>query len=274
MHQTFHVAPVDYLASETNLFAEVSNEGLSIFFQNNEDKMITGLSVFSFENKKADAGIANILTKIFDNAELLNDRFNKIYISYAFNESILTPGLYYNANQNNENLALVYGDLHQGIVLSEHVAERNLYNTYRIPEDIHLKMINQFAEAVFIHQYSLLIKQLQHTRNILKIIFYQNKIVATLQKDGKLQIIQAFQYVTAGDIVYHMLNICNQFDVKDITVHLCGMIENDSALFKEIQKYFLAVSFAELSAELSYSDEIKELPGHFFSHLFSFALCV
>ena len=160
MHQAFQILPVDIIPSETNFFVEVSNEGMSFFYQKDEDKTITGLSVFNFENKNEEDNIANTLRKIFDNQELLKDKFNKIFISYAFNESILTPGLYYNVNQNNENLNLVYGDLHQGIVLTDHVAEKNLYNIYRIPNDIHQAIINQFNPVIFIHQYSLLIKQL------------------------------------------------------------------------------------------------------------------
>lgn len=200
--------------------------------------------------------------------------FNKIFISYSFNESILTPGLYYNVNQNNENLNLVYGDLCQGIVLTDHVAEKSLYNTYRIPHDIHLAITSHFDEVTFIHQYSLLIKQLQHTGNILKLIFYPDKIVIALQKQDKLQIIQAFKYITAEDVVYHMLNVCNRFNAKDVNVQLCGMIERDSALFEEIQKYFLNITFAGLPEELLYAAGIKEFPTHFFSHQFSFALCV
>ena len=71
-----------------------------------------------------------------------------------------------------------------------------------------------------------------------------------------------------------MLNVCNQFNAKHVNVQLCGMIEKDSALFREIEKYFLTITFPDLPEELSYADEIKEFPTHFFSHLFAFALCV
>jgi hypothetical protein len=64
LHQTFHVSPVNYVAADTNLFAEVSSEGISFFFQNDEDKTITGLSAFNFENKNGDAGVSNIITKL------------------------------------------------------------------------------------------------------------------------------------------------------------------------------------------------------------------
>ncbi|MEO6455119.1 MAG: DUF3822 family protein, partial [Ginsengibacter sp.] len=239
-----------------------------------EDKMITGLSVYNFEKKNDEDNVAKTLRKIFDEQYLLKEEFNEIFISCAFDESILTPKLYYNANQSNDNLNLMYGDLHPGVVLTDHVAERNLYNVYRITNDIHKVITNQYKSVTFFHQYSLLIRKLQPAGNILKLIFYNSKIVISLQKAGKLQIIQAFKYITANDAVYHMLNVCTRFDAKDVSVQLGGMIEKDSTLFTEIQKYFLTTTFSDLPGGLLYTDEIKEFPTHFFSHLFAFALCV
>jgi len=105
------------------------------------------------------------------------------------------------------------------------------------------------------------------------VIFYQNKIVIALLKKGMLQIVQTFKYTTATDVVFHMLNICEQFKAKEINIKISGMIEKDSALFKEIYKYFLHIDFDNLPSDLSSDERIKELPNHFFSHLFSIALC-
>ncbi len=274
LHQTFNVWPSEFLASETNLFVEVSKDGLSFFIQNIEDKAITGLCAFDLENKQADAGAADIIAKIFESAGLLKAKFSNVWISYSLNESLLTPGLYYNANKSAEYLSLVYGDLQLGKVFTDRVAEKNIYNTYRVPVPIHQVVSYHFSEALYSHQYSLLLKQPSHNLNSLSVIFYQNKIILSLKKEGKPQIIQAFRYVTASDVIYHMLNICKQFNCNDVFINLCGMIQSDSLLYTEIKKYFSNISFDELPKELSYSDDLKELPHHFFSHLYSFALCV
>lgn len=273
MHQTFQISPPDMIASETNFFGELSNEGFSFFLQNNNDKVITGLSAYIFEKKDVANNIAEALERFFSKEDIPKEKFNRTFISYSFNESILTPGLYYSHSENNKNLDLVYGDIEQGLIFTEHVAQNNLYNTYRIPKKIYNIISSRFDAVACSHQYSLLIKQ-HYKEDILKLIFYRSKIIILLQKANKLQIIQSFNYTTSEDVLYHMINVCRQFDVNNINTELCGMIEKDSALFQEIEKYLLHITFSELPQELLYADELKDIPSHFFSQLFAFALCV
>lgn len=273
MQQDFRILPSDIHTPATNLFGEISSSGLSFFFQDEKEKRITGLSVFSFGSKTENAA-ADVLKEALDAEELLKEKFNNVFISYACNESLLIPGSHYVPEQNSEDLNLLYGDLHLGTILTDHIAERNLYNLYRVPNDIHRQVISRFHQPVFFHQRSLLVKQLPDEADLLRLIFYPNRVLIVLQKQGKLQIIQAFGYITAEDVLYHMLNVCRRFDATEVKVQLCGMVQEDSGVYNEIRKYFLRVSFLRLPAELSYSDELKQLPGHFFSQLFSFALCV
>ncbi len=274
MNPVFEILPEDIVDGQTSIIVEVGDESFSYFVINDESKIITGLCIFHFDTKNAEKNIAGVLNNIFDEQPLLKKHYNRIFVSYSFNESLLIPGLYYNENKNSENINLVYGDLQEGIILTDHVAEKDVYNTYRIPVNIHTTISTRFPTASFAHQYSLLIKQLPNTGSELKVIFYPNKIVVALLKEGRLQIIQTFNYKTSEDAVYHMLNVCHQFQANEVNVQLSGMIEKDSDMFKEIHKYFLITTFTDLPREFEYADGIKELPTHFFSHLFSIALCV
>ncbi|MBA2562533.1 MAG: DUF3822 family protein [Chitinophagaceae bacterium] len=274
MNPVFEILPQDIDAAQTSIIVEVSDESFSYFVINDESRMITGSCIFHFDTNNAEKNIAVVLNKILDKQPLLKRYYNRIFISYSFNESLLIPGLYYDENKNNENINLVYGDLQEGVILTDHVAEKELFNTYRIPSNIHSAMSAQFPTASFAHQYSLLLKQLPNAGSELNVIFYPNKVVVTLLKEGRLQIIQTFNYKTSEDAVYYMLNVCNQFQANEVNVQLSGMIEKDSNMFREINKYFLTTTFTDLPREYEYADGIKELPTHFFSHLFSTALCV
>lgn len=182
MNPVFKILPEDIVAGQSSIIMEVSEENFSYFLINDESKMITGLCVFHFDAKNAEKDIANVLHKIFDEQPLLKKQYNRIFVSWSFKESLLIPGLYYNENKNSENLNLVYGDLHEGIILTDQVAEKNLYNAYRIPSYIHNVISIQFPTASFTHQYSLLIKQLSNAGSGLNVIVYPNKIVVTLLK--------------------------------------------------------------------------------------------
>lgn len=273
MSPLFQIQPEGLDARETNFFAEVNNAGLSFFFQRDEDKMVTGLSVFHFDREDEGESIADKLKAIFSTENLPGGSFNRVFISYAYSESILTPAAY-QQDKNEEDLIMVYGDLKKGVVFTDYVKERNIYNNYRIPGVVHQVVTNRFEKATYIHQYSALLRQLPAGGDVFRVIFYPGKMVITLQKQDKLQLMHTFKYVTPNDVVYHLLNLCEQLNARDLQLQLCGMLEKDSALFKTIRHHFSNPLFCGLPAAFSYADKIKELPAHYFSHLFELAACV
>ena len=97
-----------------------------------------------------------------------------------------------------------------------------------------------------------------------------------LCKDGKLQVIQNFNYTHADDCVFHLLNVCKGFEVNpdSVTLHINGMIDKNSALYTTVYKYFLNIEFDTMPEGFSYYEKIKDHPTHFFSHLFALASCV
>ena len=274
LNPIFNIQPGGNISPDTSFFGEISNESFSYFLFNKKIKLIEALTVFHFRKTNSEHNVSGLLKKIFDEQSLLRNNYSNAFISYAFDESILTPHVYYNEGQNLEKIRLIYGDLTEGVILHDDIEERNLRNIYRVPADIHEVISRYFPAGKFVHQYSLLIKQLPNGGNVMKVIFYQQKIVITLMKNGMLQIVQTFRYTTAEDVVYHMLNTCNQFHTKQINIELSGMIEKNSDLFNRIHKYFLLTGFSHLPETLSYAAGIEDYPHHFFSHLFSIALCV
>ncbi|MEO6638497.1 MAG: DUF3822 family protein, partial [Ginsengibacter sp.] len=91
------------------------------------------------------------------------------------------------------------------------------------------------------------------------------------KKDGKLLLVNSFNYKTAEDVSYTLLNICSQFQMDNLTIEASGLIEKNSALYKEIYKYFEQVSFADMPEGISFTDDVLTYPPHFFYHLFTTA---
>ena len=94
-----------------------------------------------------------------------------------------------------------------------------------------------------------------------------------LNKNGSLLFINTFSYNTNEDVLYILLNTCQQFEAENIAVEISGMIEINSILAEEIYKYFSSVSFAKLPAGCNFSEEIQRLPSHYFSYLFETDVC-
>jgi hypothetical protein len=97
-----------------------------------------------------------------------------------------------------------------------------------------------------------------------------------LRKNGQLQVIQNFEFNTPEDAIYHLLNICQSFetDATQTILTVSGMVDADSNLYNELHKYFLQINFADLPDNFKYTEEIKNYPVHYFSHLFATAICV
>ena len=269
MKPVFEIIPEAIFFQQTNLICEISADGFSYIFENNVNKKFHGLSVFHFTSDD----ISGQLKEIFNDQPLLSKKYKKIFISYTDEESALLPEELYKPGENELLLNTLYGDLHEGAIATDIVADKKIYNVYRMPADIHKALVDQFPLAAFSHQYSLLIKQ-DLPGDLLNIIFYRDTFVASLVKGGELQIIHTYPYKSGADVVYHLQNICDQFKMTDVPLRIGGMIDPDSDLHKEIGHYFSNITFDELPAEYEFTDMLKELPPHYFSHLFSLALCV
>lgn len=267
----FEIIPEAIFYYETNLICEISKDGLSYVFENDETKKFHGLSVFQFTK---DADIPGQLKKIFKEQPLMSKTYKKVFVAYAGEESALLPEDLYKPGGNELLLNMLYGNLESnGIIATDLIADKKIYNVYRMPDKIHRAMVDQFPLASFHHRYSLLIKQL-FTYEQLRLIFYRDTFIAVLIKEGELQIIHTYPYQSATDVVYHLQNLCNQFKVTGIPVYIGGMIDIDSDLHKEISRYFSNIVFDSLPGEYEFANNLKELPPHYFSHLFSLALCV
>jgi hypothetical protein len=143
-----------------------------------------------------------------------------------------------------------------------------------VPVTVHTVITKSFPGAAVRHSSSMQL-QASGTTDIHCIVFH-NTIKVILFNRGQLQFVQQFHYKTPEDVVYHLLNTCEKYDVtvNEVVLMLSGMIDARSNLYQELYKYFLNISFAAVSDEVFLSPDIKTFPAHFFSHLTALAKCV
>jgi hypothetical protein len=110
----------------------------------------------------------------------------------------------------------------------------------------------------------------------MKTVFYSDKMVVIIFKNGQLQLIQTFPYHDSKDPAYHLLNCCQQLklDPEKLVFEASGLVERQSALYNELYKYFLQLSFEHIEDNIIITDELKEYPLHYFSSLLKMAVCV
>jgi hypothetical protein len=269
MKAILNILPGNLDAENSTLICHIGEEGFSYAIKDDLQNIYVAAVVFNYEHgirkSEQEKLLGNTLLKQVE----LQSNFKKVYTIYSFSESVLMPFELYKSQENNNILKLVHGDMDMNtILLTDIITEYGICNIYRVPENIVNLFKSKFPDVVNRHLYSVLIKQYPPGDDKLFVIYYPQKIIVKLNKDGQTQILNSYLYHTAIDISYILLNICKQFNVYNIPLELSGMIDQESALYAELRKYFETMNFAQLPSQVKYSEEITRNPAHYFSPIF------
>ena len=264
--------------SNGQLVLEVSPHIVSYAVINSNKKLLQ-LRFYELDTASA-ASASDELARLLTADAFLNKPVADKTIVYNFPECELVPAEYYTADKAADLVTLLHGDLHTGAILSEQVGDNNQYNVYRVPGGIHELLQSHFTGSHHWHYYSLWIKadqqQAYEEKTFLSVLFYPNRILVSVMREGQLQLLQSYSYDAAEDVAYHLLNICQQLELPAAStpLMLSGMIDAGSAMFTEINKYFGQVSLKSFPGCEAILPSLGEYPAHFFSPLLKLAICV
>ncbi len=213
---------------------------------------------------------------IWTHAEL-KQSFRQAVITYYTPENILVPSKFYKFNESQELLKSMYENS-QNVIMSESLAEWQLYNVYNVPSSIHQLIGRNFATGNFWHAYSIALKNRidQHAGGNIVIDFKTDSFSAVVIKNNSLQLAQIFSYVKAEGVLYWLLKTCRQLSLSqdEVKLTLSGLVDKRSSVFKGLYQYFQHIEFASSENDIQLSGDFEEYPVHFFSSLFKMASCV
>lgn len=150
----------------------------------------------------------------------------------------------------------------------DEVAVHDARQVYAVPQSITELLKDAGKNTAISHANSKLIQQPSSLPNCIICVLHQRKMKLIVYRHHALQLVQDYAYTTPADACYHMLNAIqlSGLEANDITLVVGGMVDKDSALFKEVEKYFLNIEFLPLAPGISLKENFNEYPGHFFSH--------
>ena len=274
MRTVFEILPSSFEEEKCVLLCEVSNEGFSFCIKEEETNLFLGVAIYHYDKSKPAVGFAIDLQIIFHQKEILAKKFKKVCVVFSNPESVLVPSSIYQKEKCAGILNLMCGDLNdQELIFTDLINGQQLYNCYRIPGPTYEMVQDQFPQSKSVHQYSMLLSNPSLADNQMSVIFNSQKIIVSLIKDNKYQLVNSFNYEAPEDVSYILLNICHQFDLPGIPLKLHGLIEEKSSLYNEIFKYFEKIEFASYPDGSHFSEEILKYPAHYFSYLFAIAEC-
>lgn len=259
-----------------NLLLEISDRQLSYIMYDTSEKKLFCVRHYHFEHPESTTAVRQ-LENVINADTYLQEEVKEIAIVYNFNESNLIPGKLFQIGMNKPLTDVVFGSVKKGLIISEKIKAFELYNVYRIPRDIHTLLQQRFAAGKYWHLYTLLlIANGVEGSDVCRVIFYADRIVVSLYSNGQLQLLQTWMYETPEDVAYYLLIICREYhiDQEKISVLVSGLIDEQSALYTELLKYFQYVVPEVIPSEQLAADLSDSFPLHYFSSLVKMASCV
>ena len=215
--------------------------------------------------------------KFFEETEVLNTRYYQAAIAYDTDETIQIPSSIYKYEDGQLHLDAVYGKAVHTTVVSENVPGWNLQNVYRLPASLQSAASWKFLSGKFWGFYSVLLKDRSSKNKETMIVdFKTDDFSVLIIKENKLVLAKTYSYSSPDDVLYYLLKACQQLGLSQQTVllSLSGLIEKDSAVYRELYKYFINVEFEQLSGGVKLSSELTDHPEHYYSSISKLAACV
>jgi hypothetical protein len=204
----------------------------------------------------------------------IQQSFYEVLVTFEHPQAVLIPGAVYKTDDSRLLLESMHGHLSQANIISEQLAHWQIYNAYALPKELHDWTTRQFPRSRHQHLYSLFVKNMDVSSGdgTIRLDFRTDDFTVMVAKDSRLLLARSFPYAIPEDVIYELLNICRQFGLsqQDTLLQLSGLIDKQSALYKDIYQYFIHVEFREASWHIPG----EEYPAHFFTSFNDLARCV
>lgn len=272
LNNLFKIIPAAEDAVALHLLAETDLAGIAFVFYTTNPIELKGLLWYQFEKDARYMENIHALERLLISEEILQQPFLSVTLCSNVKEAILVPEKNFDVQSAEAMISLQYGEGIDSEILSEDVPALNAILAYKPGTAFQKTWNNKFPSSTAHHSTTLQLSHSSIEGNVLNCIVSPGYIKLFIYKSGLLQLVQQFDYKIPADVVYHLLNGCMQYDMEpaDTSILLSGLIEENSALYHEIYKYFLHVSFDNSSADLS-SDDFVEYPSHYFSSIIHLA---
>jgi hypothetical protein len=217
---------------------------------------------------------------IIDRNFNLND-FQSVTFVHNQKEFVLVPSEFHKSHLDKSVLETIHGDLDHFEIQSDDLSQWEIVNVFGIDASTFESIQQLFPNAGHVHINTIYLKSIfkqlaEMQEQWLKVYFYPSFFNVVIFKDSQLQIMQSFYYETQDDVIYFLLTLTDQLglDVTSVFMQLSGLIEEESATYKEIKKYFLNVSLEKNIDSNTLLPEDQDQPAHYFTPLFLPAQCV
>jgi prolyl oligopeptidase PreP (S9A serine peptidase family) len=269
IHSTLVIVAAD------ELLVEIAKNHIACLVKSHTNSQIAAVEIFELDSEQ---DWEDAFYEMRTQSKILDRSYNlsKVYINMP--EAVLIPIHKFNREFAADCLELMHGKNDTSILQTDVLTpEPNVAISYLIPAHVVESINRNMLSVTYSHVYSSLVTQVLSKQNAsgnMLVQFYNSKMIVAIAKQGKLQIVQTFAYTTPEDVVYYLLNSCQQFEInaENVELEISGMIDLDSSLYAEVKKYFQHVTIANVPEYLIAANSLDEFPAHYFTPFYNLAL--
>jgi hypothetical protein len=165
---------------------------------------------------------------------------------------------------------MIFGQERNSRIQFEHLeVNGDMMNVFRISSSWFDIINRELLISNFHHTYSNILRRvfstsLEASFPFIITQFYPAYIITVVIKDGQLQFIQSFIYHSDNDVLYYLLSISKQHNISaaDLLIRVSGMIDLQSSLYSQLQKYFRHVEVENIDRSKLQMD-VGQHPPHY-----------
>lgn len=251
------------------LLLQAGDRHLSFAVTNKEATRLTELAWCAFDQFDSEE-----LASFLNSYPVLKEQHYDIMISFTGMQAALLPSLNFSAGDGEMILRDLQGAYEGCRIISEQVPGWQLYTAYAVNNGLWDWVNTIFPFAKYRHQHTLTIQQSAAAsgNDCLYANIGTKEISLLLVSGGRVLLARQFEYATPEDVTFLLLKICREYSLNQQTalLRISGLVDKQSALYKELYQYFIAIDFREAGWQTGNND----FPLHYFTSLNDIATCV
>ncbi|MBN1819667.1 MAG: DUF3822 family protein [Prolixibacteraceae bacterium] len=210
------------------------------------------------------------IDEIFKKEEILSKNYKRALISFASNKFTTIP-LTDQENYTDSTFTLNHVKEKDELILNSTEDFFKLNIIYTVPSGIYNFITEKFEKPEISHQLKVLLGIISRNSNSNRsealISVSKRYFTIILLKEGKLNLINSYNYSNNMDFIYYVLQVfkTTELNMSESGIFLAGEIKEDSHLVEFIRKHFNKVEFIKLAKGYQYSYTFSDIPSHMFA---------
>jgi hypothetical protein len=239
------------------------------------------LEVFRHASNETNTAPKDLLSSAAGKSKLLrNYEFSKARIGITSSQYTLVPEALHRPGDEASYFHLNFRNVGNTTVYPAHISSFHLYSIFGIDADLQKSILHLFQEPKLLHHSESVLSDLSlrlrtDAGKQVWLNVRESGIDVCVTDGRKLILLNSFERHNNEDTLYYVLFTYEQLglDPESTPLNLSGEIEQDSALYNLLYNYIRNLRFAERLHLLSFSPVFSRIPSHFYSTLFSLAVC-